>query len=316
MENNSSNWVNKPIRPWFVAHIKDLQQRICTALEDLDGQAKFHSDKWERPGGGGGDTRVIADGAVWEKGGVNISEVHGAVTDIMRRELKLQGESFFATGISLVIHPRNPHVPTVHANFRYFELYDAEGKVIRNWLGGGADLTPYYLVEKDVKHFHGTLKQACDPFGEELYPKYKSECDRYFANHHRAEETRGVGGIFFDGLSPDREEGDRYYLGFSHACSEAFLPAYLPIAAANKDKPYTEAQQYWQEIRRGRYTEFNLLHDRGTLFGIRTNGRTESILMSLPPRVRFVYDYQPEPGSEEEALLDVCRNPRKWVEPI
>lgn len=309
---DSLNTIN--IRSWFTEHIRDLQNRICAALEQADGEAHFRSDTWERPGGGGGDTRVIAGGKVLEKGGVNTSEVFGAVTDTMRNSLHIDGASFFATGISLVLHPWNPHVPTTHANFRYFELYNEAGQVIKSWLGGGADLTPYYLDEEDARHFHQTLRNACDPFGEELYPTYKKECDRYFANHHRAGEMRGIGGIFYDGLPVDKQPGDRHYLSFARSCSESFLPAYLPVVEKNKSKIFTEQEKHWQEIRRGRYTEFNLLHDRGTLFGIKTQGRTESILMSLPPTVRFEYDYKPVPGSREEKLLEVCLHPVEWGE--
>ncbi|HEX2628904.1 MAG TPA: oxygen-dependent coproporphyrinogen oxidase [Chitinophagaceae bacterium] len=294
----------------FVQHIRDLQSIICLALEKEDGKAIFKEDEWHRPGGGGGITRIMQDGDVFEKAGVNFSEVYGDITPVMREQLHLQGESFYATGLSLVIHPVNPFVPTVHANFRYFELYKACGEKTDSWFGGGMDLTPYYLLKEEAVHFHQTIKKTCDAFDANLYPEFKKNCDRYFVNRHRNNEARGIGGIFFDQL---KENGLFDCGAFVQSCSEAFIPAYLPIVQRHRSDHYTDQHKYWQEIRRGRYVEFNLLHDRGTLFGLKTNGRTESILMSLPPRARFVYDHQPSPGSEEEKLIAVCRHPIDWV---
>jgi coproporphyrinogen III oxidase len=223
------------------------------------------------------------------------------------------GESnFFACGLSLVIHPLNPYVPTVHANWRYFELYDTEGKILDSWFGGGADLTPYYLFKEDGKHFHSTLKKAMDGFGDELYPKYKQQCDEYFINKHRDNEARGIGGVFYDYLRPrDKEDAARLF-AFQQANGNAFLDAYLPIVSRRKDMAYGDQEKDWQELRRGRYVEFNLIHDRGTLFGLKTNGRTESILMSLPPRARWEYNYQPPAGSKEAELVEYLK-PRDWV---
>lgn len=297
----------------FTQHIHSLQGTICTALEEADGVAKFISDKWERPGGGGGDTRVISGGRIFEKGGVNTSIVHGELSPQAAQQLKVQGSSFFACGLSLVIHPYNPFVPTVHANWRYFELYDDKGVVLDAWFGGGTDLTPYYLFEEDVIHFHTVQKKCCDGFDDALYPNFKRQCDTYFSNHHRGEERRGVGGIFFDHCRTDAIHDLEFWKNFTIANGNVFIEGYLPVVKKRKDNPFTTAHKYWQEIRRGRYVEFNLLHDRGTLFGIKTNGRTESILMSLPPTVRFDYDYQPAPGSNEEKLLNVLKEPVAWV---
>lgn len=296
----------------FVQLIHRLQDEICQGLEKIDGKATFREDPWERPGGGGGRTRVISGGDVFEKGGVNISVVHGELPALMAQQFNVNDAQFMACGISLVIHPVNPYVPTVHANFRYFELYDNDGSVKDSWFGGGADLTPYYIFEEDGQHFHRTFKEACDPFGTELYPKYKQHCDEYFMNKHRNNEARGIGGIFYDYLRPDADNNSQQLFEFSKANGDAFLKAYLPIVERRKDLPYTQQEIDWQEYRRGRYVEFNLIHDRGTLFGLKTNGRIESILMSLPPRARWEYDYQPAPGSKEAELLEFLR-PREWV---
>ncbi len=301
-------------RDHWIGFIYDLQDRICAALEGLDGKAAFITDEWEREQGGGGRTRVISGGRVFEKGGVNTSVVWGKVTDTMRTQLKIEGDKLFACGLSLVIHPVNPYVPTTHANWRYFELYDAQGYVCDRWFGGGADLTPYYLFEEDARHFHQCFKTAMDAFGPEYYPRYKKWCDEYFVNKHRENEMRGIGGVFYDHLRPvDNADALRLF-EFQRANGNAFLPAYLPIVERRVSMPYGEKQQEWQEIRRGRYVEFNLIHDRGTLFGLKTNGRTESILMSLPPRARWEYDYQPAEGSPEAILLDACKHPRNWIE--
>ena len=300
------------IKDNFISLIHRLQNEICTALEDIDGKAKFREDIWERPGGGGGKSRVIADGNVFEKGGVNTSVVSGELPELMAKQFGVGQAQFMACGISLVIHPVNPFVPTVHANFRYFELYDDKGALKDSWFGGGADLTPYYLDEQDGIHFHQTFKNACDPFGTELYPAFKKHCDEYFVNKHRNNEARGIGGIFYDYQRPGEKMSAEQLYNLAKANGEAFLEAYLPIVKKTKDIPYTNAHKDWQEYRRGRYVEFNLIHDRGTLFGLKTNGRTESILMSLPPRARWEYDYHPTPGSREAELVEFLK-PREWA---
>lgn len=302
--NIKENWIN---------YIHQLQDNICQALEQEDGKARFVEDKWERPEGGGGKTRVIANGNVFEKGGVNTSVVFGEVTDAMRSQLKITGSKWFASGLSLVLHPVNPFVPTVHCNYRMFELYDEQGEVTDRWFGGGTDLTPYYLFEEDAKHFHQTYKDACDQFDPSFFTAFKKECDNYFVNWHRNKERRGIGGIFYDHQRPSAEQDVQFWFNFGQTCGNAFVKAYVPIVNKRKNTPYTEANKHWQEIRRGRYVEFNLVHDRGTLFGLKTNGRIESILMSLPPTVRFEYNYQPQPGSEEDKLLQACLNPIDWV---
>jgi coproporphyrinogen III oxidase len=301
-----------PFKDKWIRYIHDLQNSICKGLEEEDGKTVFISDKWERAGGGGGDTRIITNGNTIEKGGVNTSVVHGDVTDQMRMQLKIEGSKWFACGLSLVIHPVNPYVPAVHANWRYFELYDDKGQVADNWFGGGTDLTPYYLFEEDAKYFHQTVKDAIDPFGSDLYYKYKKDCDEYFANTHRNNEMRGIGGVFYDHLRPADESDTERLFQFQQANGNAFLKAYIPIVNKRKNTNYGEREIEWQELRRGRYVEFNLIHDRGTLFGLKTNGRTESILMSLPPRARWAYNYQPEAGSEEDKLLQLCLHPRDW----
>jgi coproporphyrinogen III oxidase len=297
----------------WINYIHALQNRICTALEETDGNAKFVEDAWQRPEGGGGKTRVIKNGAVFEKGGVNTSIVFGEVTDAMRNSLKIDGDKWFACGLSLVLHPVNPYVPTVHCNYRMFKLYNELGEVIDRWFGGGTDLTPYYLFEEDARHFHRTYKDVCDSFDPVFYPDFKEVCDNYFVNTHRNNERRGIGGIFYDYKRPDEKHDVNFWINFGKACGDAFLNSYLPIVQKRKNLSYNEQNKYWQEIRRGRYVEFNLVHDRGTLFGLKTNGRTESILMSLPPTVRFEYSYQPVPGSKEDKLLQVCLHPRGWV---
>ncbi len=306
----------REFRERWIEYIYELQGRICKALEDIDGKAFFIEDEWQRePGGkgGGGLTKVIAKGNVFEKGGVNTSVVFGDVTDTMRMQLKLDGHTWFACGLSLVIHPLNPYVPTVHANWRYFELYDETGSTTDRWFGGGSDLTPYYLFEEDAKHFHKTFKDVMNSFGPELYPKYKAWCDEYFTNTHRNNEMRGIGGVFYDHLKPADEEDAERLLKFQQANGDAFIYAYIPIVNKRKSIAYGDREIEWQEIRRGRYVEFNLIHDRGTLFGLKTNGRTESILMSLPPRARWEYNYQPRPESEEDKLLQACLKPREWA---
>ncbi|HAH33397.1 MAG TPA: oxygen-dependent coproporphyrinogen oxidase [Flavobacteriaceae bacterium] len=296
----------------FVAYIKDLQDTITSKIEAIDGGATFKQDLWERPQGGGGRTRVIENGTVFEKGGVNISEVFGELPKSMQTYFGVEEADFFACGLSLVLHPLNPMAPTVHANWRYFEMYDKQGTLIDQWFGGGQDLTPYYLFEEDAKHFHQTCKAACDIHNPLFYPKYKARCDEYFYNPHR-EEARGVGGLFFDYCKKSPEMQIKDWYNFVTQIGDSFLDAYTPIVEKRKELPYTPAQKDWQEIRRGRYVEFNLVHDKGTLFGLKTNGRIESILMSLPPRVQWRYDHQPEPGSEEEKLIKVLKDPVNWV---
>lgn len=299
------------MRNKFYYYIQQLQDTICSGLEQTDGKAVFKQDLWERKEGGGGRTRVIENGNVFEKGGVNISAVHGKLPQTMQNYFGVKEADFFACGLSLVLHPKNPFVPTVHANWRYFEMYDAAGNVMQSWFGGGQDLTPYYLFEEDAKHFHSVCKEACDKHNPEFYPKYKKQCDDYFWNAHRG-EARGIGGLFFDYLKPNDNQTAEDWYNFVTEVGNSFLKAYLPIVEKRKNMSYTSANRDWQEIRRGRYVEFNLIHDKGTLFGLKTNGRIESILMSLPPHVQWVYDHKPEPGSEEEKLVQVLEHPREW----
>jgi coproporphyrinogen III oxidase len=298
----------------WIDFIHTTQNIICEALEKEDGRAKFQEDLWSREEGGGGKTRVISNGGVFEKGGVNTSVVYGDVSPVMRQQLGINGSKWFACGLSLVLHPNNPFVPTTHANWRYFEVYNDSGDVVDCWFGGGSDLTPYYLFEADVIHFHKTLKHALDPFDDEVYLNYKNQCDVYFTNTHRGAEMRGVGGVFYDHLKPEGTWNIDRLFNFQKANAQAFLDAYLPIVAKRKHTTFSEQHKYWQEIRRGRYVEFNLIHDRGTIFGLKTNGRTESILMSLPPTVRFNYDYHPEVGSEEAKLEAACVQGINWIE--
>ncbi|MDB9529380.1 oxygen-dependent coproporphyrinogen oxidase [Oscillatoria sp. CS-180] len=311
--------------------MKGIQDEICQGLEVLDGEATFQQDQWERPEGGGGRSRVVKQGRVFEQGGVNFSEVWGKQLppSILVQRPEAAGHGFYATGTSMVLHPHNPYIPTVHLNYRYFEA----GPVW--WFGGGIDLTPYYPQVDDVQHFHRTLKEACDRHHSEYYPTFKRWCDEYFYLKHR-DETRGVGGIFFDyqdgrgelyrgpsedglaaqhsqqvGELPQRSWEDLF--GFVEDCGKAFLPAYVPIAEKHQDKEYGDRERDFQLYRRGRYVEFNLVYDRGTIFGLQTNGRTESILMSLPPLVRWEYSYQPEADTPERRLYDVFLKPQDWL---
>ena len=281
-----------------------LQDQICAALAATDGGAHFREDLWERPAGGGGRTRVISDGALFEKGGVNFSRVSGGQLppSATAHRPELAGQPFTALGVSLVLHPRNPYVPIVHMNYRFFSA----GSVW--WFGGGADLTPIYGFEEDARHFHGTLKAACDRHDPLFYPRFKAWCDEYFFIKHRG-EMRGVGGIFFDDLSGDGEKLQAFW----EAAAESFLPGYLPIVERRRDLPYGERERHFQGLRRGRYVEFNLVYDRGTLFGLQSGGRTESILMSLPPLAEWLYDWQGEPGSPEAELHERFLTPRDWV---
>jgi coproporphyrinogen III oxidase len=285
------------------AYCRGLQDRICAGLERLDAQGHFRQDSWIRPEGGGGRTRILSEGGVFEKAGVNFSEVHGELTPEFAAQLPGEGRNFSATGLSLVLHPRSPMVPTVHANFRLLTKGD------RQWFGGGADLTPYYPYREDVIHFHRVWKRVCEAHRPVIdYQRFKTWCDEYFFLAHRG-EPRGVGGIFFDYLEGDWDA----LFAFVRDCGEAFLEAYGPIVERRRQEPYGERERHFQECRRGRYVEFNLLYDRGTVFGLRTGGRVESILMSLPPAVRWEYDYNPEPGSREADLYEVYLRPRDWA---
>lgn len=303
---NASTTAHEPLRDRAVRFVHRLQDEICAELERLDGRASFREDRWERPEGGGGITRVISDGRVFEKGGVNTSVVHGPMPEKLAAAMGIERAEFFATGVSLVIHPRSPRVPTVHANFRYFEQSSGDA-----WFGGGADLTPYIADEEDGRHFHRTLKGACDPHGPDLYPRFKKQCDRYFHIAHR-NETRGVGGLFYDYLRGTPEEMERWF-AFHQSVGNAFLPAYVPVAERHADEPHTEREKKFQLLRRGRYVEFNLVYDRGTKFGLETGGRTESILMSLPAIVHFDYDAGMETTESERTLMNWLREPREWV---
>ena len=296
----------------FYKYIQQLQDTITSKLEEIDCKAKFQEDLWQRPEGGGGRTRVIQNGNVFEKGGVNISAVHGILPKSMQSYFNVGEVDFFACGLSLVLHPVNPFVPTVHANWRYFEMYDKDGKIIDSWFGGGQDLTPYYLFEEDVKHFHQVCKMACDKHNPNFYEEYKKKCDDYFYNSHRG-EARGVGGLFFDYCKATEDFSMQQWYDFVTEVGNSFLEAYVSIVERRKSIEYSQENKDWQEIRRGRYVEFNLVHDKGTLFGLKTNGRIESILMSLPPHVQWVYDHHPEKGSEEEKLLEVLKNPEDWI---
>jgi coproporphyrinogen III oxidase len=291
-------------------YLRSLQRRITAALEDVDGKEKFRCDSWDRPAGGGGESRVLAGGAVFEQAGVGFSHVFGKEMppSATNNRPELAGHSFQAMGVSLVLHPNNPYVPTTHANFRFFST-DAENGDAVWWFGGGFDLTPCYPFHEDVIHWHEKAQDACAPFGDDVYDKYKAWCDDYFFLPHR-DETRGVGGIFFDDLN---EYGFEKSFELTRALGDQFLPAYLPIVTARQKHKFGERQRDFQLYRRGRYVEFNLIYDRGTLFGLQSGGRTESILMSLPPRVRWEYDWKPEPGSPEADLYDNYLRPRDWL---
>ncbi|MBD1939964.1 oxygen-dependent coproporphyrinogen oxidase [Microcoleus sp. FACHB-68] len=311
--------------------MKQLQDEICQGLEQVDGTGTFQEDSWERPEGGGGRSRVMREGAVFEQGGVNFSEVWGShlPPSILAQRPEAAGHPFYATGTSMVLHPRSPYIPTVHLNYRYFEA----GPVW--WFGGGADLTPYYPFAEDAAHFHNTFKQACDRHHGEYYSVFKRWCDEYFYLKHR-QEMRGVGGIFFDyqdgqghlyrgpdangpaaehsnhiGMPAQRTWEDLF--AFVQSCGRAFLPAYTPIVERRRSMEYGDRERNFQLYRRGRYVEFNLVYDRGTIFGLQTNGRTESILMSLPPLVRWEYGYQPEPNTPEAELYEIFLKPQDWA---
>ena len=296
----------------FFEYIQNLQQKIISNLEEIDGKTKFHQDAWEREGGGGGLSCILENGNIFEKAGVNISRVYGKLPEILQKRLNVSSANFFACGLSLVIHPQNPFIPTTHANWRYFEMYDENGKIVDQWFGGGQDLTPYYLNENDAKHWHSVCKNACDAHSPEFYSTYKKQCDDYFWNAHR-NEARGIGGLFFDYLRPTDKFSLENWFEFVNTVGDSFLDAYVPIVENHVKDSYTDENKTWQEIRRGRYVEFNLIHDRGTLFGLKSNGRVESILMSLPPVVQWKYDYHPKPNSPEAVLIQVLQNPKEWV---
>ncbi|KAF2633456.1 coproporphyrinogen III oxidase [Macroventuria anomochaeta] len=309
-----------PMRLRMEQFIKQHQKQIVSELEKVDG-TKFTIDSWQRPEGGGGITCVLQDGKVFEKAGVNTSVVYGRLPRAAIQKMRVNHKAldpdvdsleFFAAGLSMVLHPHNPNAPTVHLNYRYFETADEFGNTNAWWYGGGCDLTPSYLYDEDAIHFHSEIKQACDKHDKAYYPRFKKWCDEYFNNKHRG-ETRGVGGIFFDDLDETEKDQEQLF-SFVQDCLSAFLPSYLPIINRRKDMPFTEAQKHWQQIRRGRYVEFNLVHDRGTAFGLNTPGaRVESILMSLPLTSRWEYMHAPEKGSREERLIDVLKNPKEWV---
>ena len=291
-----------------------IQDEICTALEELDGKATFEEEKWERGGGGGGRTRIIQNGNVLEKGGVNFSAVHGQLPPVMQKALQITQDDFFATGISIVVHPNHPMVPIIHMNIRYFEMPStfADGQQPVRWFGGGIDLTPHYVIEDDAKFFHQSLKDVCDKFNADFYSRFKTWADDYFYIKHR-EETRGIGGIFYDKLIATDTLSWEDIFEFSKALGRSFINIYTELVTRNRDKSFTDNEQQWQYQRRSRYTEFNLVYDAGTRFGLETNGRIESILMSLPPTAKWVYNYQPQAGSEEEKTLSLLKKGVNWV---
>ena len=290
----------------IAAYFQSLQDQICNALEEADGEGKFHQDLWQREAGGGGRTRII-QGKHIEKGGVNWSAVHGPMPEKIASALKLDGGEFFASGVSIVLHPKSPKVPIIHMNVRYFEMSNGIW-----WFGGGIDLTPHYIVEEDAQYFHHALKNVCDRHDSDYYPKFKKWADDYFFIKHR-DETRGIGGIFFDRLSQNENFSKEERFEFVKDVGALFAPLYIHLFQKNKDLPFTEREKNWQLVRRGRYVEFNLVWDKGTKFGLDTNGRTESILMSLPPEVNWVYNHQVEKDSEEEKTLSLLKKGIDWT---
>lgn len=291
------------IAEWF----RQLQDDICKSLETADGKVLFQEDLWEREGGGGGRSRVLQHGDLVEKGGVNFSAVHGTLPENIQAALKVSNGDFFATGISIVIHPQSPRVPIIHMNTRYFELSDGTW-----WFGGGIDLTPHYIVPDDARYFHQALKSVCDQYDSAYYPKFKTWADNYFFIPHR-NETRGIGGIFFDRLSADEEHSREDRFAFVKAVGAAFAPTYLELITRNRDLPFGAAESDFQLFRRGRYVEFNLVYDKGTKFGLDTSGRIESILMSLPMRAGWPYDFKAEPGSDEAQTIGLLRKGVDWA---
>lgn len=302
--------MSQPDKRAVKTYLMELQERICAALSAADGGNAFTEDSWVREEGGGGRSRVLADGLVFEKGGVNFSHVMGTrmPASATAHRPELAGRSFEAMGVSLVMHPRNPYVPTSHANVRFF-IAEKDGEAPVWWFGGGYDLTPYYGFDDDCEHWHRIAASACQPFGAEVYTNYKRWCDEYFFLKHR-NEPRGIGGLFFDDLN--QPDFDRSF-AFMRAVGDSYCDAYVPIVKRRKDTAYGERERQFQLYRRGRYVEFNLVYDRGTLFGLQTGGRTESILMSLPPLVRWEYNWQPDPGTPEAALYSDYLRPREWV---
>ena len=296
----------------IAANYQQIQDEICRALEAVDGKAKFEEEKWERDGGGGGRTRIIQNGNIFEKGGVNFSGVHGQLPAVMQKALKVDKDEFFATGVSIVIHPNHPLVPIIHMNIRYFEMPAVDGAEPIRWFGGGIDLTPHYVVDEDAKYFHSQVKAVCDRFNADFYTRFKPWADDYFYIKHR-EETRGIGGIFYDKLVDNEHIRLETIFEFSKALGRSFAPTYIELVNRHKNETFTEQQQLWQYLRRSRYAEFNLVYDAGTKFGLETNGRIESILMSLPPTAKWVYNYQAEAGSEEEKTLSLLKKGINWV---
>ena len=287
---------------------KIIQDEICEALEIADGGSKFEEELWEREGGGGGRTRVFQEGNVIEKGGVNFSSVHGVLPESVRKAFKVESQKFFATGVSIVLHPKNPFVPIIHMNIRYFEMDEQT-----RWFGGGIDLTPHYVIDTDARFFHHLLKNTCDAYSPEFYPKFKTQADDYFFIKHRA-ETRGIGGIFYDRLRPETTNMDyEQILDFSLAVGRTFAPIYTELIDRNKDTEYTPEHQEWQYVRRSRYAEFNLVYDSGTKFGLETNGRIESILMSLPPLAKWIYNFQPKENTPEADTASKLIKGINWV---
>lgn len=302
--------MSQPDKHAVKAYLMSLQDRICEDLSAADGAETFHEDSWTRAEGGGGRSRILTNGAVFEKGGVNFSQVMGAQmpASATAHRPELAGRSFEAMGVSLVMHPHNPYAPTSHANVRFF-IAEKPGESPVWWFGGGYDLTPYYGFEEDCRHWHEVARQACQPFGDDVYPRYKKWCDEYFYLKHR-DEPRGIGGLFFDDLN---EWGFDQSFAFMQAVGDSYSKAYTPIVARRKDLQFGERERDFQLYRRGRYVEFNLVYDRGTLFGLQTGGRTESILMSLPPLVRWQYDWRPEPNTPEDALYTDFLKAREWL---
>jgi coproporphyrinogen III oxidase len=290
------------------ADYQTIQDEICIALEQCDGKGKFEEEVWEREGGGGGRTRILQNGYIIERGGVNFSAVYGKLPEVMKKALKVERDDFFATGVSIVIHPNHPLVPIIHMNIRYFEM---PGSEIR-WFGGGIDLTPHYVFDEDAKFFHNYLKSTCDKFNPDFYRRFKAWADDYFFIKHR-NETRGIGGIFYDKLTADDKLSWDQVFDFSKAVGRSFAPIYTELINRNRNKEFSEAQQQWQYQRRSRYAEFNLVYDAGTKFGLETNGRIESILMSLPPTAKWVYNFQAQPGSEEEKTLSLLKKGINWT---
>lgn len=297
----------------IAADYKTIQDEICLALENLDGKSKFEEELWERDGGGGGRTRIIQNGSILEKGGVNFSAVHGKLPEVMKKALKVDSDDFFATGVSIVVHPNHPLVPIIHMNIRYFEMLNTpEGQEPVCWFGGGIDLTPHYVFEEDACFFHGQLKAVCDKFSADFYAKFKTWADNYFYIKHR-EETRGIGGIFYDRLTANDNLSWEQVFEFSKALGRTFAPTYIELVNRHRNEVFTEQEQLWQYQRRSRYVEFNLVYDAGTKFGLETNGRIESILMSLPPTAKWAYNYEAEPGSEEEKTLSLLKKDINWI---